>query len=176
MARRSGFRPRGRVGQRRETIWSALITQEVAIAGGDVATLMSFAGAGINALRPYTIVRTRGLLRIRSDQQAADEFQQVSFGHCVVSDQAIAIGVTAVPTPDTDMDSDLWYVFEQLWSQFDFISGVGFSSSGGNEIRYDSKAMRKVEEGETDISVAESSSTSSGLVLTHSFRQLLKLH
>ncbi len=169
------FRTRGGRSQRRETLWTGLVSQLVAVAGGDTAVIMSNASAGLLALRPYTIVRTRGILSIHSDQQSANEEQGFAFGHCLVSDQALAIGVTAVPTPDTDINSDLWYVYENMFQTFTFLTGAGFAQDVVTH-RYDSKAMRKVEEGETDISVLETTNFSSGLDVMHSFRQLIKLH
>ena len=176
MARRTRFVSRGHVSQRRKTIWGAHVMSQHMIAGGDTAAILSNAGASILAMRPYTIVRTRGFLSLSTDNHVAEELQEFSFGHCVVSDEAFAIGVTAVPTPDTDMDSDLWYVFEQMAAKNEFSSAAGFDPRGAIQYRYDSKAMRKVEDGQTDISVIESSGASSGFELTHSFRQLIKLH
>jgi len=39
---------------------------------------------------------------VRSDQFVATEGYEIAIGMAVVSDQALAIGVTAVPTPFTD--------------------------------------------------------------------------
>ena len=91
----------------------------------------------------------------------------------MVSDQAVAIGVTAVPTPDTDRGSDLWYVFEEIFGEFVFISGVG-TQERGQLHRFDSKAMRKVEDGQDIITVAESPNTSAKIQVA--VRCLIKLH
>jgi len=148
---------------------------QTAIGGGDQATLVSSASAFLLGLRPYTIVRTRGIIAVVTDQITNAENQELLYGHCVVSDQASAIGVTAVPTPDTDTNSDLWYVYEAMVNRNSFISAVG-NEKLIEVHRFDSKAMRKVQEGEDDIMVVESSAASSGMTLTTQFRQLIKLH
>ena len=100
----------------------------------------------------------------------------MGYGCCVVSDQAVAIGITAVPTPVTDSDSDLFHVFETMHAQFTFISGVGTMLDGVPNHPIDSKAMRKVEDGQDLIEVVESSGISSGLNLKSFSRVLVKLH
>ena len=54
---------------------------------------------GALALRPFTILRTRMLIGLKSDQGAATEQQIVSYGKIVVSDDAAAVGLTAFPNP-----------------------------------------------------------------------------
>ena len=99
----------------------------------------------------------------------------VGYGHAVVSEPAVAIGVTAVPTPVTDDVSDLWFVYESLMNDFLVTTDVG-RLLAGVQLRFDSKAMRKVEDGEQMISVLENDGASDGsTTLTH-FRQLIKLH
>ena len=175
MARKSGYVRRQGV-MRRETLWVGLSIGRTVVAAAQTAAIITSANAALQALRPYTIVRTRGLLHLVSDQEAASEFQEIGYGHCVVSDQALAIGVTAVPTPDTDVGSDLWYVYQSMSNLFRFLSGVGVIGQEGQWVNFDSKAMRKVEDGEIDISVVETGATSAGVSLTSAFRQLIKLH
>ncbi len=125
------------------------------------------------ALRPFTIVRVRGMMHVRSDQTVGLESYGAMMGMCVVSDQSIAIGVSAVPTPDTDMASDAWFVHETVVGVFGFKSGVGVLELGQSH-SYDSKAMRKVEEGFQTVQVMECP-VNSGTV-QDSYRMLIKLH
>ena len=164
-------------GRVRETIWSGTGPVQVTEVAGGASILTSLAAGGL-ALRPFTVVRTRGVMFIRSDIEAADEQQWMSYGSCVVSDQASAIGVTAVPTPVTDMSSDLWFLYESIVNSFTFVSATGFDGSSGKMIQYDSKAMRKVQEGEDLITVDElaASTISEGAVFSVTERQLFKLH
>jgi len=79
-------------------------------------------------------------LSIRSDQTGATEDQHAAYGAAVVSDQAVAVGVTAVPTPITDDFSDLWFVYERLIGTF-VTTGAGLTNKSYETV-IDSKAMR----------------------------------
>ena len=125
-----GFTRRDGRTVRRESEWIPFeITQDAL--GTGTAVLVSVGNAALDLLAPYTIVRTRGVLFMVSDQQIATEDQELSYGHAVVSTQAAAIGVTAVPTPVTDDASDKWYVYETMLGSLQFGTGVGFDSQGG---------------------------------------------
>ena len=176
MARKSGFVRRNNR-MVRETSWAGIPVGRQSIGSGTAVLLTSLDAAGL-ALRPFTVIRTRGIIGLKSDQVIAGEPQQLAYGHCVVSDQALAIGVTAVPTPVTDVDSDLWFTYEMLMAEFAFITGAGFDAQGMISRVFDSKAMRKVEEGQQLISVMEtpSSATAEGVTVTDHFRCLIKLH
>ena len=87
----------------------------------------------------------------------------------------MAIGITAVPVPVLDSQSG-WYVFESVADRFIFTSGVGSQQVGMNLQTIDSKAMRKVDEGQDAISVIEAAGYSSGLQAKIFFRDLIKLH
>ncbi len=174
-SRKSGFVLRGGV-MRRETLWFFGQGARVTLTAASQAVVVTTLNAAALALRPFTIVRTRGLLRVESDQVAATERQDIAYGHCVVSDQAVAIGVTAVPTPATDDGSDLWFVYERVMNDFTFLSSTGARPMGVSQY-FDSKAMRKVEGDSSDaISVVESSTISLGAIITMHYRQLVKLH
>jgi len=173
-ARRSGriFRGGAMV---RESLWIDTVGTLTSLAGGSTAALINSAGAGLLALRPFTVVRTRGFLYLETDQTAASERQALNFGKCVVSDQASIIGVTAVPTPTTDKGSDAWFTFvtimtSQLAGAIDSQVGIG--------VAYDSRAMRKVEDGFDLLTVIETEvvALTQGVTLRHTGRTLLKLH
>jgi len=171
--RRSGFVLRGGR-QRRETSWFFNGWTSTTIAAPGSVLIASLNVAAL-ALRPFTIVRWRGLWSVVSDQIANGENQVVSYGVAVVSEQAVAIGVTAIPTPVTDLGSDLWFVLEHLVNRWEVVSAVGVESpiqTGG----IDSKAMRKVEEGEDVVIVMETAAISAGAVMKQVGRFLVKLH
>jgi len=175
MARRRGFVKRGGVA-RRETAWIAIAPTNSVIAAAGGAVLFAGLNAAGLALRPFTIVRTRGIFQISSDQVAATEFYHAALGIAVVSDQALAIGITAVPTPDLDRGSDLFFVFEEEFGEISFSSAIGFVEPVGATRHWDSKAMRKVEIG-SDIAVTiEASSISNGVNVRKAGRMLVKLH
>ncbi len=159
----------------RESRWFEDVPVQSALSAASTAVIQLSLSAEELALRPFTVVRTRGVLFVRSDQQAATETYQAAVGDCVVSEQALAIGVTAVPTPMTDRGSDLWYLFEEVAGIFTFGSAVGFIE-GGRTKYFDSRAMRKVEDGQDLIRVVETSSLSSGVFAYTAGRLLIKLH
>ncbi len=170
-ARRSGLVLRGGKNVR-ETIWTATSLQiSATIATGSTAVVLTTLSAGILALRPFTIVRTRGVWSIVTDQTAALENQILGLGMAVITDQASAIGVTAVPTPGADADSDAFYVYEVLY-QRNILAG----EQPMRFAQFDSKAMRKVEDGFDTNAVVETGASSNGVKVELQFRQLLKLH
>ncbi len=174
IARRSGFIRRDGV-MRRETVWGSIVLANTALgAGGDTVLVRSLSAAFLE-LRPFTMVRNHLFLSLQSDQTIATEDQQAAFGTCVVSDQAQAIGVTAVPTPLTDLSSDLWLLWAFMQHSFMF-SANGIASPFNTWKDVDSKAMRKVEDGQDVIDVIELPASSDGVTLTSVGRFLVKLH
>ncbi len=174
MARRH-FRSGRSGGPRRETLWAfidATATSLTATGG----TIIGQLNAAALALRPFTIIRTYLEVLIISDQQAASEFQIAALGMAVVSDQASAIGVTAVPTPSTDAGSDLWFLHQWLMSSFVLVSAVGIDGDEGHHYSIDSKAMRKVNDDQDIVTVIELDSVSSGVSIFVAGRFLVKLH
>ncbi len=176
MARKSGHIIRGGRTIRRTSMWLFGTPVATSLGAASTAVIQNALNAAALALRPFTIVRTRGTFHLQSDQQAVTEFYQASIGMAVVSDQANAIGVTAVPTPETDRGSDLFFVYETLESQFLFLSAIGAISPTGVRKDWDSKAMRKVNDDEQVLLVAETSAISIGAIVATSFRTLIKLH
>ncbi len=96
-----------------------------------------------------TVRRTRGLISIMSDQQTVVEEQVGAFGMVVVTDLALAAGAASIPGPGTDASDDGWFV----WVPFVQASegNVGVADPPGLPVsqryEFDSKAMRRVEEG-----------------------------
>ena len=173
-ARRSGLVLRGGR-NRRETLWlggTDLIT--TLVAGANPVFILSLNAAAL-ALRPFTVVRTRGVIGVSTDQQAASEIQHVFYGQAVVSDQAVAIGVTALPTPRTDSFSDLFFVYEMVASDIRFADVTGFAKLGVYR-EIDSRAMRKVEDGSDIAVVIEAGAAGSGSQVSTFHRSLIKLH
>ena len=159
----------------RKTFWFSSQVVSSALAAPNTAVLQRSLNAAALALRPFTIVRSRGWIMIRSDQNAATEQYEAAFGSIVVSDQALAIGVTAVPTPTTD-DQSGWIVYEWGAARLEVITAIGADQRAGLMIPFDSKSMRKVEEGQTLIEVVESDAISAGCNMTTYNRMLVKLH
>ncbi len=158
---------------KRDTAWFQFLGNRntMTAAGG---TIYYSLNAAALALRPFTVVCSRFELFLLSDNAAGAELQAAAFGFAVVSDQAAAIGVTAVPTPVTDMGSDLWLLYKYCLGS----GNVAGTLSGQQGFTYsvDSKAMRKVDIGQDLVGVAELDAVGSGLSLTVAGRMLVKLH
>jgi len=175
MARKSGnvFR-RGRM--IRSTSWIEVAATQTVLGSASASALVSVANAALLAERPFTVVRTRGYFFARSDQIAATEDWGAAMGWCTAEDAAVAIGVTAVPTPVTDQGSDSFFAYESLIGRFGFGDATGFRELGKG-IVYDSKAMRKCEDdGVSPILTMETFSTVSSATISHNARMLIKLH
>ncbi len=173
-ARRSGrvFRGGRNV---RESAWIGVTGTLSTIGAGSSAVFINSLNAAALALTPFTVVRSRGLLFIKSDQSAAAENQAAVLGVAVVSDQAVAVGITALPTPVTDESSDLFYVYQAIMSAH----GAGtVDSETGKVIEYDSRAMRKVEDGQDIAYILETEvvALTQGVQMRHTGRFLIKLH
>ncbi len=175
-AGKSGFIVRdGR--KRRETLWFGIGENSMTLAAANSqAFTNSVQVAGLLALRPFTVVRIHWNWFLKSDQTGALEDYQTALGVAVVSDQAAIIGITAVPTPFLDLNSDLWMLHAVQAGSFIFISGVGVDPQGGVVKQLESKAMRKVEDGQDMIFVGENSGVSNGTTSLTAGRMLLKLH
>ncbi len=126
------------------------------------------------AFRPFTVVRTRIELYVRSDQVAATEDQSGAMGMAVVSSQAVAVGVTAIPTPVTEIGSDLWFVHQTIFNAEFGDSAGGNGANRGHHWTIDSKAMRKVEDGQDVVIVIEDAGLGGGARFFIGGRMLIK--
>ena len=161
---------------RRLTMWIAGQEAANTLAGAGSEVLSGSFNAAALALRPFTIIRVRGIIGISSDQGTAGEDQSAAYGICVVSDQAIAAGVASIPSPNTDQGSDLFFVYEDLVASMFVASNAGVEPQFMTSRTFDSKAMRKVND-DQDIAVVKANTTlSDGTVVYDRFRMLLKLH
>jgi len=172
MARRRDFvRGAAAISNRRQTTWFQY-SPAIATMTAPGGTLFFSLNAAALALRPFTVVRSHFHIGLRSDQAAAIEEQIAGVGLAVVSDEAVAVGVTAVPTPITEMGSDLWFVHQLIYASE---SRVVDKTREGQYISIDSKAMRKVGVGQDIVLVVEMSAASTGgMVITVGGRQLIK--
>ncbi len=110
-----------------------------------------------------TVRRTRGRFFFASDQASLIEEISGAWGVVVVTDAAAAVGITAIPGAVTDASDDNWFVWEPFGQHLG--NGIGGGTGGTNEgmVDYDSKAMRKLEDGFQLAVVVENASASIGL-------------
>ena len=174
--RRTGVRRgfSGPRGARRATIWVGTLEAAVTFTG---------VGAGAKSLlltnaigEPLTIVRTRGIVTVKTDQFAASEDQIGALGIAVVNSTAAALGVTAVPGPMSDESSDLFFVYEMFGNTFQLGSAVGFRPDQGITRVIDSRAMRKATAEEDIVVVWENGVNGNATSVLVNLRTLFKLH
>ncbi len=153
--------------------WGVGLTAIAASAKVLVATY----SAGALALRPFTILRTRGIVQYVSDQNAVNEEPFGFLGSIVVSETAAALGVTAIPDPSgTDGDPEAaWFNYQTCVAQTKFLSAVGFESDAGVQYIMDSKAMRKVG-ADDNLAIMFSQVAAVGATVFTGGRQLIQLH
>ena len=163
-----------RVQSRRTSVWFQLNIASTAVAGDAVVLIASFDAAAL-LQRLFTVVRTRFLLHMESDQLSASENPRGALGMAVVSSDAIAVGVTAVPDSIGDSDAP-WFVWQACDSSFILASAVGFIEPAGFNVEVDSKAMRKVGANEDVAIVYEDATAAAGSIVSLTGRMLVKLH
>ena len=109
-----------------------------------------------------TIRRTRGVLWVQSDQAAANEQQFGAMGIIEVTDEAVTIGITAIPDPIGNSDDDGW----MLYVPFQQSTNGGANNGLGFRYDFDSKAMRRIGEGRQMAIVVSNGHASHGLSLS----------
>ncbi len=161
--------------QKRATTWLDVPITSTNFTGIGGTLLVSLTALEL-AKRPFTIVRAHLEMQLSSDQAVASEIMLGAIGFAVVSDQAFGVGVTAVPTPVTDAESDLWFLHKYFMSNFNLGTGVGFQEPSSRSYTLESKAMRKVNDDQDVVLVAELGSPSQGFNLQVAGRVLIKEH
>ncbi len=168
--------PMRRSGNRRETSWFGIALTITSLGDSGTSLLAALNALGL-AKRPFTIVRTYLEVMVTSDQITSTETGVGAIGMAVVSDQASAIGITAIPTPVTDLASDLFYLHQIVMTRISLITSAGFEMNSGQNYSLDSKAMRKVNDDQDVILVAETAAApSAGLIFNVMGRFLVKEH
>jgi len=168
--RRSGFSPRIR-SPKRIAIWAFVDVSETAIAAG-AAVLLGTGNAALNALRPFTIVRSRGIIFVSDATGVALSV----YAEEVIDETQATGGIGVIPTPVTESDSSEFYVYQPVATTGYQVAGAGAADIfSGKTFMYDSKAMRKVGPDETTASVIENTSANA-LSVTVFGRFLIKLH
>ncbi len=157
---------------RRKTFWigSADSTDFFTLAAG--AAVLDQSITWTDELGPSTIVRTRGELWVGTDQIAASESPFGALGMSVVRSAAAAAGVGSVPTPITEESDDSFFVWQAFASSLLFGDATGFRPYF-ERYSFDSKAMRKVSQGDT-IAITLENASVYGLRYILKFRMLIK--
>ena len=172
MARRVPRRGFVRLAPRTKMWIGAGIGAGTSVANSNTLFLSLFAGA--LALRPFTILRTRMIITIESDQFGVTERPSGDYGRIVVEDQAVGIGATAIPSPVSDPEAD-WFVYQPLSYTFLFVAAGTIQADASRQYLVDSKAMRKVDINQ-DIAGMIHLRGSVGAIVGSEGRTLIQLH
>ncbi len=158
---------------RRATEWigSADTTAWTNLAAGASIIDQALTGAQVSAISPFTVIRTVGLISVRSDQEVASEDVFGALGAMVVRETARAGGVGNVPTPITEESDDGFFLFQFVATSASPVEGHRAAS-----FQFDSKAQRKVEDGDAIVWTVENSSAAAAMAYVLLFRMLIKVH
>jgi len=152
--RRRGLRPVVRSTKRRVT-WEGTQVDLAGVAVGGSLFQTAVTEAIFENFPNPTVVRVRGEIMVINDAtSSAGAFGHIACGLMLVDAKALAIGITALELPATDVGSDwLWwdcFTFgEQIANEVDN-SGLNF-----NRKQIDNKAMRVVQPNQALVFVAE---------------------
>jgi len=140
----------------------------------NTAVLLSTLNAAALTLRPFTVLRTRGFVAVATDQTAATEKPFGIYSQIVVSDEALAAGIASIPEPFGEPDAD-FFVHQPFLNDILVTSAIG-SMRGWTTFPFDSKAMRKVGNNDTIVTVGSNVAASHGIEIIVVSRRLVQLH
>ena len=152
MAQRRATRGFPQRGPKRLNAWVGPPEQGYVAVASTGSTLIG----SLSVEEAITLVRTRGMFSVKPNSVAADVDIVGAIGAGVVSAEAFAIGITALPTPFSDADWPGWFVWESFAFHVENVSAAGFDPLASLQIPVDSKGMRKIGASEVVVFVAES--------------------
>ena len=159
VARRRVSVPRGVIRNRPTTNWARCVSttfQTVGVGNKLFFASLILSNPGIGE----TIRRVRGRFIVFSDQVAQHELIQGALGFTLVTDAASTAGAASIPGPFTDRNDDNWFVWESMHAistMADNTAPAAGHNQVGGVVDFDSKAMRRVEEGSQLVVMAENS-------------------
>ncbi len=144
---RQSFQPRR--GRRLSEWLSFTSVIETEVATATAILFGSISSAALSEIIPLTMIRVRGRLSVKS----LVGHTVGAYGICVVQEAARAIGITAIPLPWSDASNDAW-----MYHQFvESLTPTTFNLN----MEIDSKAMRKMEDGDALVFVFENAGLNS---------------
>ena len=148
-ASRRSFGPSG---PKRLTEWAGmLITAPINLVGGTTNLVGELDQTDLAPLTPCTLIRVRGLLQFNHSSRTAGHDPNGAFSISIVKENARAIGITAIPSPVSDLGDDTFLCWEPWAVTFGGVEDPGMS----RQYRIDCKAMRKIEDGDGLVVVAQ---------------------
>ena len=160
---------------RRLSEWTSITNSADQVIPANTFSLVgSFTGAILAAIVPATLVRVRGRLLFVSDQAAAQETQIGSIGIAIIKEPVRAAGGAALPDPFVDAAADFWL----YWESLNMFGSQGDPDHGGENLNMviDTKAMRKVEDGDALVVMVANHHATAGFQINWNARFLWLLH
>ncbi len=154
--------------QRQPTSWGRLVSPTYTTVPANSKVILAsvaLSNPGIGE----TVRRTRGWFSAITDQSAALEDVLGAIGFAVVTDLAFAAGAASIPGPVTDASDDGWFVWEGFANRQDGNIGI----VAGHQ--FDSKAMRRIEEGSIVVMMGENAHATFGMDIGFAFSILSSL-
>jgi len=171
MARRQFNRNR-QSSRRPNRAWTGTFSVAPVVIPANSAVLLStfaLSNQGIDE----TVLRTVGVIYMTSDTVGVGEDQTGAFGLTVVNDVALALGITGIPDPITNVQDDVWFVYQPLLGDTEYATAVG--QQMGQRYDFDSKAKRVVSTGQGIAVVVANAHATHGLQLMAGFRMLTQV-
>jgi len=156
MTARTRGGPFRRQSLRRRVSWGVGPEGVLSISSGTPALFPNGSEAGLDDL---TLVRIRGWVSIMltGTNTALGGFPRIGVGICNVTQNAFGVGLTAVPSPLTDIAWDGW-----IWHEMLTVQGASSTLDrqdpyATQRVQIDNKAMRKTHLTDTIVGVLETS-------------------
>ena len=153
---------------KRQVEWSGVVDQGFVSVGAGSSTIIE----SLTFTEKSTIIRNRGILSVKSNQESADANVIGAMGVGIVSAEALAAGAGSIPGPFSQAEWDGWMVWMPFAFAFEFLDGTGVLINTVQMV-IDSKAMRKVGANEAAVTMVESQAA--GLEVAVVLRTLIKL-
>ena len=158
---------------KRKTFWigAAVVTVESTLAAGTTVLDSSLSAAAL-ALRPFTVIRTLGLLSVASDQTASTEQPFGALGILVVDDRAVAAGAGSIARPYSEsFDSD--FFMHQFWStKTQVATAASITGNAYTQFLIDQRGQRKVSIGNDIVVMMQNNESGDAVVFQLSLRML----
>jgi len=91
----------------------------------------------------------------------------------VVKNAAAVAGIASLPTPITDESDDSFFLWQPWLTDFLFLSAIGIDNNNFTRYDFDSKAKRKITQGDTIVVTMENASATFAAEFVIKFRMLI---
>ncbi len=158
---------------RRATEWISATVDWTDFTAGESQFLLTFSQAQLRDLIPFTITRTVGILAVSADFNfITNQSFLGAVGACTVREDARAAG--QAPDAFANAGDDMWFWHQFFAMQIDDRTDSDIKLSETYVI--DSRAQRKVADGDAIIFTGEGGSGADGFDVSLMIRMLVKLH